>query len=71
MSRPLWETFRFDEEILALEDMELAKRLTENGEKIAYVADAAVYHIHDETWAQTKRRYEREGIALRKILRER
>jgi glycosyltransferase involved in cell wall biosynthesis len=68
LSRKLWAKSKFDEEILALEDMELAKRLTDHGEKVAYVADAAVYHIHDETWGQTRRRYEREGIALREIL---
>lgn len=66
--RPLWEKFLFDEEILALEDMELAQRLTKNGQKIAYVADAPVYHIHNESWKQTLKRYEREAIALRKIM---
>lgn len=68
LSRHLWARFMFDEEILALEDMELAKRLTESGQKIAYVADAAVFHIHDENWTQTRRRYEREAIALHKIM---
>jgi glycosyltransferase involved in cell wall biosynthesis len=68
LSRPLWASYRFDEEILGLEDMELAKRLSQDGEKISYVADAAVFHIHDEVWTQTRRRYEREAIALQKIM---
>lgn len=66
--RPAWEQYLFDEEIMGLEDMELSKRLVAQGKKIAYVGDATVYHIHDERWAQTKRRYEREAIALQKIM---
>ena len=60
----------FDEEVTGLEDMELAKRYVEDGGKVAYIADAVVYHIHNETWAQTRRRYERESIALKKIMPE-
>ena len=50
--------------------MELAKRHCEQGGNVAYVADAAVYHIHNESWIQTRRRYEREAIALQKIMPE-
>ncbi|MEH6592733.1 MAG: glycosyltransferase [Halioglobus sp.] len=66
--RSVWETYLFDEDILGLEDMELAKRLVADGKTIAYVVDAPVYHIHDESWTQTRRRYEREAIALQKIM---
>jgi hypothetical protein len=48
--------------------MELAQRLGKNGDKIAYVADACVYHHHEETWGQVKRRFEREAIALQRIM---
>jgi rhamnosyltransferase len=68
LTRSLWESYLFDEDIMGLEDMELAKRLASDGETIAYTADAAVYHIHDESWAQTRRRYEREAIALQNIM---
>ena len=27
-------------------------------------------HIHDETWTQTKHRYERESLALQSIMPE-
>ena len=37
---------------------------------LLYVADAAVFHIHDESWSQIKTRYEREAIALQKIMPE-
>ena len=50
--------------------MELAKRYCEKKGKVAYIADACVYHIHNETWSQTRRRYEREAIALQKIMPE-
>ena len=70
LSRDVWETFKFDENVTGLEDMELAKRYVESGGAVAYVAEAPVFHIHDETWAQTKRRYERESVALRVIMPE-
>jgi glycosyltransferase involved in cell wall biosynthesis len=70
ISRAVWETFKFDENVTGLEDMELAKRYVESGGSVAYVAQAPVFHIHDETWAQTKRRYERESLALRVIMPE-
>mgnify|MGYP001575377251 CR=1 FL=1 len=68
LRRDTWAQFRFSEELTGLEDMELARRLYERGLKIAYVAEAAVYHLHDESWRQIKRRYERESIALQKIM---
>ncbi len=63
-----WKKYLFDEELTGLEDMELSQRLVEDGGKIAYIAEACVYHYHDETWAQVKRRFERESIALQKIM---
>lgn len=66
--RGTWETCRFDEEITGLEDMELARRLVLNGGVLAYVAEAVVFHHHSETWRQVRRRFEREAIALRKIM---
>lgn len=68
ISRRAWEQHRFDEEITGLEDMELAQRLARAGGKVAYVAEAEVYHYHHETWPQVRRRFEREAIALQKIM---
>ena len=71
IQRSVWEKFRFDERVTGLEDMELAKRMVESGEGVtAYVSDARVYHIHDELWSQTETRYEREALALQKIMPE-
>jgi len=66
--RDTWARYRFDEELTGLEDMELGARLVKGGSKIAYVADAAVYHIHDETWSMVRTRFEREAVALQRIL---
>lgn len=65
-----WVDFPFDEELTGLEDMELGKRLVGAGDKIAYVADAPVIHIHEESWPKVKTRYEREAIALQAIMPE-
>jgi rhamnosyltransferase len=68
--RTTWEKFHFDENLTGLEDMYIAKQICESNGLIGYVADGQVYHIHDETWMQIKIRYEREAIALQKIMPE-
>lgn len=66
--RTAWEKYRFNEDLTGLEDMELAQRLVKNGGKVGYVAEAAVYHYHKESWAYIRRRFEREAIALQRIM---
>jgi GT2 family glycosyltransferase len=68
--KSVWLQFKFDEELTGLEDMHLAKRLLTNGMRIGYVAKANVYHLHNETWEQIRRRFEREAIALQHIMPE-
>lgn len=68
LSKSAWAKYRFDEDLTGLEDMDLAKRLVAAGGKVAYVADACVYHYHQESWAYVKRRFEREAIALQHIM---
>lgn len=70
ISRQVWSEYQFDEQVTGLEDMELAKRYCHLGGQVAYVSEAAIYHIHDEKWTQTRRRYEREAIALQQIMPE-
>lgn len=60
----VWSKYKFDENITGLEDLELGKRLYENGGKITYANEACVYHIHNENWTKIKTRYERETIAF-------
>lgn len=70
ITRDAWARHRFDEGLTGLEDMELAKRLVRAGAFIGYVADASVYHIHEESWSKVRVRYEREAIALQVIMPE-
>jgi glycosyltransferase involved in cell wall biosynthesis len=68
ISRSAWQRFRFDEELTGLEDMELAKRLCAAGGKVGYIAESCVYHHHRESWQQVRRRFEREALALQRIM---
>ncbi len=68
ISRRSWEKYRFDEEVTGLEDMDLAQRACRDGGRVGYVAGACVYHYHAESWQQVRRRFEREALALQKIM---
>jgi glycosyltransferase involved in cell wall biosynthesis len=68
--RRVWAKIRFDEAATGLEDMVFGKALMRDGGRIAYVADAQVAHIHEESLVQTKRRYYREALTLREIFPE-
>ena len=68
VTREAYERYRFHEELTGLEDMFFAKQLVEHGGRIGYVAEAPVYHIHNESWPQVRRRYEREAIALAEFM---
>lgn len=70
LARSAWQAFPFDEELTGLEDMDVAKRLVQAGHKIGYVADACVFHHHQESWRSVRRRFEREAIALQRIMPE-
>lgn len=68
--KDLWQQEPFNEGLTGLEDMYWSKEMWNRGFKIAYCSKAAVYHIHEESWRQVKMRYEREAIALQRILPE-
>jgi len=70
LSHSIYQQYRFDESLTGLEDMFLAKQVTEGGGNVAYVSTAPVYHIHDEQWPSVRLRYQREAIALQKIMPE-
>lgn len=65
--RSLWEDYPFDEVLTGLEDIDWAKRWMVEGYHVAYVPNAALYHIHEETWHQVFNRYYREAVAIRHI----
>lgn len=66
--REVWQKYRFDEELTGLEDIELAQRVVRDGGSIRYIEEALVVHHHNETWKAVRRRFEREAIALQKIM---
>ena len=65
--RSLWEQTPYDETITGLEDLDWAKRVMAKGDRIAYVPEAEIIHVHDETPKRIYNRYRREAIALKHI----
>lgn len=63
----LWQQHPFDESLPGLEDIEWAKYWMEQGYQVVYEPKAAIYHIHEESWRQVRRRYYREAVAARWI----
>jgi cellulose synthase/poly-beta-1,6-N-acetylglucosamine synthase-like glycosyltransferase len=68
--RSLWEKHPYDETLTGLEDLAWAKWAKEAGYDIAYVAEAEIVHIHEETPQAVFNRYRREGMAFKKIYPE-
>lgn len=68
--RETWARYRFDETLTGLEDMHFARLVVAAGGRVRYVPNASVFHYHHESWRRVKRRYEREAIALQKIMPE-
>ena len=65
--KSLWEKHHFDEYITGLEDIAWAKYFMDLGYAVVYEPEAAVYHIHEETWHHIYNRYRREAIAAKRI----
>ena len=68
--KSLWEEHQYDEQLTGLEDLAWSSWAREQGYSIAYVAEAEILHIHDETFKQIYNRYRREAIAMKQILPE-
>jgi rhamnosyltransferase len=66
--KSVWQESPYDETLTGLEDLDFAKKALARGCKIAYVADAPVVHVHEESWSITRNRYRREAIAYRHIV---
>jgi glycosyltransferase involved in cell wall biosynthesis len=67
IQRSLWEQRKFDEALSGLEDLDWATWLLSQGHYLAYSAEAAVVHVHNESPRQVLNRYKREAIALARI----
>ncbi len=68
--RSLWEKNPYDETLTGLEDLAWAKWAKEQGYDIAYVAEAEIIHVHNETLESVFNRYRREGMAFKQIYPE-
>ena len=66
--RDLWEEHPYDESLTGLEDLAWSSWARETGYTITYIAEAAVVHNHEETFKQVYKRYQREAIAIKRIL---
>ena len=65
--RSLWQTLKYDEMLTGLEDLDWANRAMGLGHTIAYVAEAQIVHVHDESPQRIYNRYRREAIAFKRI----
>ncbi len=68
--KSLWAQNPYDETLTGLEDLAWAKWAQERDYKIAYVAEAEIVHVHNETPRGVFNRYRREAMALRRIYPE-
>ena len=68
--RSLWEKQPYNEEVTGLEDLAWSSWAKAQGYSIAYVSEAEIVHIHNETFKQVHNRYRREAIAMKQILPE-
>lgn len=68
--KSLWQQHPYDETLTGLEDLAWAKWAKEQGREIAYVAEAEIVHVHNETPRAVFNRYRREGMAFKKIYPE-
>lgn len=65
--RDLWEQHPFDEELTGLEDIAWARKWMNEGYRVVYRPEAALYHLHEESWRRIRWRYYREAVAARRM----
>jgi rhamnosyltransferase len=70
LRRSVWDVHPYDEALTGLEDLAWAKWAFDQGHAIAYVAEAEIIHVHNETPRGVLNRYRREGMAFKKIYPE-
>ncbi len=68
--KSLWEKHPYDETLTGLEDLAWGKWAKERGYKIAYVAEAEIVHVHNESPRGVYNRYRREAMAFKRIYPE-
>ena len=68
--KSLWQQNHYNETLTGLEDLAWGKWAKEQGYDIAYVAEAEIIHVHNETPDGVFNRYRREAMAFKKIFPE-
>lgn len=65
--KEVWEKTRFPEDLKCYEDLGIAKRILDRGEKIVYEPRAAVFHSHNHTEQGLFKRYFDAGVIWRQL----
>ncbi len=65
--KSLWEQNPYDETLTGLEDLAWAAWAKDQGHSIAYVAEAEITHVHNETPRGVFNRYRREAMAFKRL----
>jgi len=68
--KSMWQEHPYDETLTGLEDLAWAKWAQQQGQAIAYVAEAEIIHLHNETPKGVFNRYRREAMAFKRIYPE-
>jgi rhamnosyltransferase len=68
--RSWWKDHPYDETLTGLEDLAWGRWLQSQGGGIAYIAEAEIIHIHNETPKGVYNRYRREAMAFKRIYPE-
>ena len=66
----VWKVHSYDGSLTGLEDLAWAKWAFEQGHAIAYVAEAEIIHVHNETPRSVLNRYRHEAMAFKWIYPE-
>jgi 2-desacetyl-2-hydroxyethyl bacteriochlorophyllide A dehydrogenase len=67
IKKDLWRDYQFDEKLTGLEDINWARHWMNLGYRVSYKPEAAIYHVHEESWRQIRHRYYREAVAWRRM----
>jgi len=68
--RAVWQEHPYDKTLTGLEDLAWGKEVYAAGHCVAYVAEAEILHVHDETPRGVYNRYRREAMAFKQIYPE-
>ncbi len=68
--RSVWQQQPYDESLSGLEDLAWAHWAKGEGHRIAYIAEAEIVHVHNESPQSIYNRYRREAMAFKRIFPE-